>query len=232
MARAAVVNEDLAQVQPDAQLGPFRTTAAYWACSLAARDRSLNMQLVIPDPAAAWVHYLQSLNEKALRGAWDEVLLQLPRQLGPRLVRRWWRDGCLTLEELRHIWPEAWSNAEVESARPMWATIWRQAARAGRIEQEDHPLPTDDLLTVYRGQQSADHRLGISWTLREDVAVRFARPRPGFDGPGVVFTGLVRRRHVLGYLTYRAEDEVIVERRHVSVTSTRELPEADRPEPR
>jgi hypothetical protein len=75
--------------------------------------------------------------------------------------------------------------------------------------------------TVYRGQQSAEHGPGFSWTIDRARAHWFAHTRGAermallaagtwSKGAGVVLRGVVSKTDVLCYLSGRGEDEIIV----------------------
>ena len=74
-----------------------------------------------------------------------------------------------------------------------------------------------DPITLYRGDCIDG---GWSWSTREEVALFFAR-RWNDNWP--LLTGTVEKRHVFGYLTNRSEDEILVARKHVTVTSVQEV---------
>ena len=62
------------------------------------------------------------------------------------------------------------------------------------------------------------------------MAIRFALRLPWSDGSGVVLEGFVPRDAVLGYITDRNEQEVIVQTKYLKVVGMTTVTEADRPE--
>ena len=169
--------------------------------------------------------------EAVRRRDWGRALGSLSSSFALPMLAAWWRAGCLTVEELRTVLPSAWSRAEPNDASPKWLQLWREAAGSGgRIEEE--PLPAGGPLTVYRGEAKEPRRKtrGIAWTLSRDVAIRFALRLPWSDGSGVVLEGLVPRDAVLGYITDRNEQEVIVQTKYLKVVGMTTVTEADRPE--
>ena len=170
-------------------------------------------------------------DEAVRRRDWGRALGSLSSGFALPLLAEWWRAGCLTAEELRTELPSAWSRSEPNDTSPKWLQLWREAAGSGgRIEEE--PLPTGDPLTVYRGEAKAPRRKtrGIAWTLSPDVAIRFALRLPWSDGSGVVLEGVVPRDAVLGYITDRNEQEVIVQTKYLTVVGMTTVTTADRPD--
>ena len=141
-------------------------------------------------------------------------------------VARWYCAGRpVTGDHLADAWTSmefygpgrapAWENRRhYPTAAAAWLPLWSAIARpVGRVEYPAGThLPDDDPLAIYRGQATAEEPTGISWTLSQERAHWFATtvPRVG-SRPGVVLSGRVARDAVLGYLTDRNEDEVIVD---------------------
>jgi hypothetical protein len=178
---------------------------------------------MLPDPDRArgldrWRHRrtaaLRRLGEGDLDGAFQ--MLRGPGRLS--LIRDWWREGCITCEQLRALLPGWWSDGEPDDRQPVWRDLGRTAAAAVRIETGE-PLPPADPLTVFRGQARPTDRLGVRWTLDRAIALSFAR-RAMWTPEAVVLTGEVDRRRVLGYITDREAAEVIVDPGHVRIVTT------------
>ena len=68
----------------------------------------------------------------------------------------------------------------------------------------------EDRLIIYRGQ-SARSPLGLSWTLRRETAVGFARGHRGLLNPSpVIVETTVNKADVACYFTDRNEEEIVL----------------------
>ena len=77
-------------------------------------------------------------------------------------------------------------------------------------------------ITVYRGFNGRGKKRSWAWTTNRDKAVWFAQRlnREDFGKPPTLVTGKLERRHAIGYLTRRGEDEIVVDPKWVTVTKT------------
>lgn len=143
-------------------------------------------------------------------------------------------DGYGTRDQLLDGWAAAWPHADPIDNDPRLIDVWRAlAGREGHIVLDNAesvwpPEPrgetgtlSDDRrysdappIRVYRGQPKGA-KLGCSWSLREDVADRFAR---GAWARTPLTNGEVHHLDidpmdpgVIAYLTDRGEDEVIID---------------------
>ena len=115
---------------------------------------------------------------------------------------------------------ELWSGADPDDTDPRFERVWLEAwaANGSRPIFDDRPLVRAgrDLL-VYRGQEK-DGKPGLSWSLDLDTAIKFAKGA-GVRRPihnGVVLTLRVPRSAVLGYLTGRGEEEIVLPLRYAA----------------
>jgi hypothetical protein len=142
-----------------------------------------------------WAHYLW-LHERPYR---------LP------MLRQLWLAKTIDRATLRNLLPKFWSDSEPNDADPRWLTLWRQAAKEGTVVSEGAMLPSS-IDRIYRGGAKPGDWKGIAWTTSYDTAMFFALR---FRAVGVIFTGRVSTADVLGYVTDRGENEVIVDPRKV-----------------
>lgn len=114
--------------------------------------------------------------------------------------------------------PHLWTSADVgPSDRHL--ELWKEAFdRNGHKPVTDgKPLPKGAYLKVYRGQDG-DRPLGISWTLKREVADKFAHgaaTRQANRG-GTIFDAMWPRGDVLAYLTGRGEEEIILDPKYLN----------------
>lgn len=126
----------------------------------------------------------------------------------------------LTDEQYWHLLSAIWTDTE-----NMWqnAFTWKlclESDRPGRSENfmddEDREalakLP--DRLTIYRGS-SAGLPPGLSWTLDRDRAEWFARRFEREGHAPILYAGIVYKDDVIGYLTGRNEEEIVVIHEHI-----------------
>lgn len=122
-------------------------------------------------------------------------------------------DGLVERDWFFDHLPELWTGADVGHADRYLQLWWEAFDRNGHEAVTDgEPLPKGRTLRLYRGQDG-DVPPGISWTLDQQVAEKFARgaaTRQGNRG-GTVFEVEVPRTIILGYLTGRGEREVIID---------------------
>lgn len=146
-------------------------------------------------------------------------------------------EGYTSREHLLDLWPEQWAAADPDDTDPRFLAMWKEAnfywrgkaidedgaaiaigsvspdpATTGIIVDPGHPLPEMDPVRIYRGQPEGAP-IGISWSLRREVAEGFARGvgvRARIPNPQVL-TLDVARRDIIAYLTSRGEDEVIID---------------------
>jgi hypothetical protein len=106
---------------------------------------------------------------------------------------------------------DLWAMSDPDDTDPKFAVMWQSLFWLhGGIFLDGPPLPDDDPLRLYRGQKPGEAS-GISWSLKREVAVKFAKgaaERRG-DMNGVVLEAQAPRKDILAYLTKRGEEEVI-----------------------
>lgn len=126
--------------------------------------------------------------------------------------------GALDDADVFRLLPQQWPMCDPDDTDPRFLLAWRRAWEANGkrpvLDDPDRPLPgTSRTIRVFRGQ-GEHQRVGIAWSLSEEVAQRFARGAavrvPGGVPNPIVFKATVARRDVLAYLTGREEAEVIV----------------------
>jgi len=124
-------------------------------------------------------------------------------------------EGLITDAQALADLPSAWSGADPDDTDPRFLALWKSAfaANGGKyLRDRGRALPNQKspMLRVYRGQdEGAD--FGIAWSLDPLVAKKFASgaaTRQHYRN-GVVYTGLVPRTAILGYMTGRREAEVV-----------------------
>lgn len=110
-----------------------------------------------------------------------------------------------------------WASSDPDDTRLAYLWIFRDAfvANGNRILRDEMgwgELGKRRTIRVYRGDISTQSPVGFAWTLRKEIAVKFANGagvRRLVDG-GVVRSGVVHRKDVLAYITGRDEHEIIV----------------------
>ena len=125
-------------------------------------------------------------------------------------------EWLITDEQALEDLPSTWSGSDPDDTDPRFLALWKSAVAAnGGVYLRDHAdktLPGAQWLTIYRGQD-AGAPFGIAWSLDPMVAAKFAdgaATRQRHRG-GVVYKAIVPRTLVLGYMTGRGEQEVIVD---------------------
>lgn len=84
--------------------------------------------------------------------------------------------------------------------------------KAEQAELESWP----DEITVYRGvtEYNKKHIKGLSWTVNikvaEYFATRFKGAAGGSGATGAVYQAIIKKEHILAYITGRSEEEVVV----------------------
>lgn len=129
-----------------------------------------------------------------------------------------YKEGKLPKAWLTKNFPSAWSIADPDDTNPEYLKLWKKSYKknGNKYLRDGEALPRKRILTIYRGQFSYQDPLGMSWSLKRDVAQKFA------DGVsfrirmnGVVVKYRIERNNVLGYLTGRGEFEVICDPDHL-----------------
>ena len=120
--------------------------------------------------------------------------------------------------------PTVWSLSDPDDTDPRFLNLWEKAWKLnGQTYLRDgNPdldiLPDAGMISIYRGQMKADGPLGISWSTSYEVAGKFARGAGlRVRASGVVINGRVKVSNVLGYLTGRGENEIVVNPKDVEV---------------
>ena len=125
-------------------------------------------------------------------------------------------EGLITKEQALDGLADTWSGSDPDDTDPRFLALWKEAfATNGGTYLRDHAdktLPGTQWLTIYRGQD-AGAPFGIAWSLDPMVAAKFAdgaatRQR---NRQGVVYRAIAPRTKVMGYMTGRGEQEVIVD---------------------
>jgi hypothetical protein len=144
---------------------------------------------------------------------WKEALWTIGSYGRCEWVKRHIKSGDVSQEEVYPLLPDLWRGSDPDDTDPWWSMMWADAWEAnGRVPILDGgPLPERSWLEVYRGQ-IGEAALGVSWSLDEKVARRFAMTGGGrfARAGGVVLKAEARRHSVFAYLTERGEQEVIV----------------------
>ena len=120
----------------------------------------------------------------------------------------------ITIDRALDLLPSVWPGSDPDDTDPRLWALWELAfiRNGGVVTDQGHDLPRRSYLTVWRGQRK-DDRIGCAWSLRRDVAERFARGA-SFRTPvpdGVIIETKVPRGMILAYLTGRGEEEVIID---------------------
>src|SRR5262249_30095411 len=122
-------------------------------------------------------------------------------------LRRWWREGRVTGDDLRVLLRTWWTHADCPFVGDLQLLL--PMFHAGK-PVFDASLPHGDGFTIFRGQ-SRSRPTGISWTMRRETAERFAFDSRYPRREPVILRGYVVREDVLGYFIGREEEEVIVD---------------------
>lgn len=150
---------------------------------------------------------------------WREALVWVGSYARFEYACALYERGVMPKEEFFPEIPDLWRGSDPDDMDPRFLKIWTEAwdwnGRRPLIDEGE--LPPGKFLTIYRGQDRAAKGAGIAWSLSEEVAQKFAsgaalRMR-GRDG--VVHHAKVDRRKIMGYMTLRNEQEVIVNPLHL-----------------
>lgn len=121
--------------------------------------------------------------------------------------------GRVSAEEFYDLLPELWRSSDMDDTKEEYFLTWQamKELNSNKIIVDGLPLPHRKYLTVYHGQDRAAESIGISWTLKRDIAVKFAKGAwmRQNNRDGVVLEGLINRKNILAYLTGRNEAEII-----------------------
>lgn len=143
---------------------------------------------------------------------WRKAMWMVGSYSRMNLVLGWANDGLLARVTLLNELPALWSGSDPDDTDPRFLELWREAwvANDRQTVTDGTSLPKQRVLTVYRGQRPGDHT-GIAWSLDEMVARKFAGGA-SFRAPinGTVYEGRIPANLVMGYMTGRGEDEVIL----------------------
>ena len=143
-------------------------------------------------------------------GDFRAALLMAGRNDGPILLRIWWENGKLTLEQLRELLPDVWCLKEFPHnafGLRYWLELFKTT---GFVTDEPGLVKPDEQLTVYRGC-TLETRWRLSWTTDLDRAEWLAVRLKIFGYAGsTVYSADVPPRHVLGLIQGRNEHEVVV----------------------
>lgn len=137
-------------------------------------------------------------------------------------------EGHIPEDELLKEWPRLWRGADPDDTDPKFLKWWYKAfAKAkGLVTDEGKKLPK--VITVYRGQPT-DAPLGCAWSLKRDIAEKFARGAWARTAvrDGAIFQLTVPRGMALAYITGRGEEEVIIDPSLLEKTGEHEVPDKE-----
>jgi len=129
------------------------------------------------------------------------------------------KENTLTRRECGNLLGEQWmliENLSIDTnVRKVTVLSWIKAADKKEIMNKDElcvfrSLP--DIVTVYRGCQTAKAVKGISWTLSEEKARWFARRFTIKEG-GFTYRAQICKEDVICYFAGRGEQEIVVDYR-------------------
>jgi len=166
--------------------------------------RSHTMEEVAPFIARLRRQHQALVAAMVRRGAYQEAMAMLNDATRLPALWRWHTAGRLTPELLNELLREWWCSTYTTLSLDSWQVI-ELFDRAGFVS--DAPLPRGRL-TIYRGQR-AEADVGVCWSLSEAVAAKFALHNT--LRRTVVLSTTAERNAILGYLTERGDDEVIVD---------------------
>jgi hypothetical protein len=125
------------------------------------------------------------------------------------ILYTWWKQaGLVSLDQLREILPEAWTNAEYPF-QCGYGNILRMFRATGFVTDAPDHHPPESEVYIFRGCL-AKHKRGLSWTFNPRKADWFAN-RFNKKGLGHVYKAHIPKEGVLGIFLGRNEDEVVVE---------------------
>jgi len=127
-------------------------------------------------------------------------------------------------------WPlVAFVSFDTERAREdqeVWRNILRSSCPHRHLmmaaDERAHLDDLDSELTVWRGVNHREAVRGLSWTLNQDVAVRFTR-RVAPNTPAFLARGHIRKADAIAYINFRGEDEIVVAPESVYGIEVRQL---------
>jgi hypothetical protein len=146
--------------------------------------------------------------------AWSEALMWCGSYSRCDMAVKWRDAGIIPRDALLDRWPALWSGSDPDDTDPRYLEVWREAwARNGGTVCDGPPIPGpsgQQMVDVFRGQMEEDP-FGIAWSLSEATARKFAHGA-SVRAPvaGIVYQGVIIRSRVMGYLTERGEQEVIL----------------------
>lgn len=188
---------------------------------------SLRSPLVYQVPFYSWKLANAAVTEKRnylqhaiRRGEYDTALFLYERPYRFIALKHWSDQGWITLDQLRMLLPKVWVDAEFPCQ--YGDSITTLFARAGFVQDSAEAiLPYRNTFIAYRGQPD-NAPPGWSWSLRYEVAERFARrwERRGCS----VYKCVVPRRAILGYFTTRKEKEIVFNPAHRSLVHLTRIP--------
>lgn len=195
------------------------------------RDRvlgpCLKHPLVYQVPFFSWQHANHMFHEKKkyleecmAANRFHDALWLYERPYRLTTLHEWWTTGTITKDQLREILPHAWMDTE--NSEEVQDISLEMFEAVEFVSDTDTTRPTGELI-VYRGTQKKEE-VGIEWSLRCDVAEWFARRWVRPTTQSWVTTAKVKGEHVLAYLTSRAEEEIIVNPKHVEIVKREQLP--------
>jgi len=121
----------------------------------------------------------------------------------------------LDIEDYTNILETIWTsmeypNADVNVTKKEWINYWKKVDLTKIYSYEDlkflYNLPEE--FYVYRGLMEGAKLEALSWTLRLDKAIWFAKR---FDRHGKVYKAKCHKKDILAYLSCRNEEEIVVD---------------------
>lgn len=125
----------------------------------------------------------------------------------------------ITLQECGNLLASVWSSIEIinHDTNVSKSTVLNWIKHADKHVLMDvneykvyEALP--NVITIYRGCKNITDAHGISWTLSQETAKWFAER---FSRNNKVYTAQIEKKHVIGYLADRGEQEVLVDYRYL-----------------
>lgn len=136
-----------------------------------------------------------------------------------------WQAGHISDDWFFENLVEEWRGADPDDTNPLYLDIWKQARERNVVSHDrnrkgwtpylrDGKVLPKGKLTAYRGQLADPTEggpVGIAWSLKREVAERFARTGGlrGANLPGNLLKVQLPKDRVLAYITGRGEEEVI-----------------------
>lgn len=115
---------------------------------------------------------------------------------------------------------DLWRGSDAPDTDLFWLGMFHEAWQRNDREillDSDKPVALNEWITVFRGQ-SHWAPVGFSWSLRKEVAEKFAKTGGGRAerSDGVVLSGQVSRSRIYAYMRERNEDEIISDSVNIS----------------